>query len=72
MRKVIRQTWLNDKYWNFQDTLKIHFIFLMGVEHGQTVTSESNQYNDILQYNFIESHYNLTVKGAGAIFCSFF
>ena len=37
----------------------------MGVEDGHSIQNETKQYNDILQYDFIESHYNLTIKAKG-------
>ena len=62
MREVIRGTWLNQKFWNFGPKIRIHSIFLMGVEDGHDVQAERDTYRDILQYDFLESHYNLTVK----------
>lgn len=65
MRDAIRQTWLNPVYWDFSNrgaNVLIHPLFLLGTQRGFDLTDEARENNDILQYDFIESHYNLTVK----------
>ena len=62
MREVIRQTWLNSKYWRFQNKMIFHSIFLMGQQDNISISEEIETFGDVLQYDFIESHYNLTVK----------
>jgi len=64
MRDAIRNTWLNANYWKFTGNshVIIHPIFLLGTQNGYNLTKEADENNDILQYDFIESHYNLTVK----------
>ena len=61
-RDVIRSTWLNPENWNFDPNIEIHHIFLLGVEDGVTVPESEHQYQDILQTDFMESHYNLSIK----------
>jgi len=61
-RNAIRSTWLNSTYWNFDPNIEIHHIFLLGVEDGVTVSESEHQYQDILQTDFMESHYNLSIK----------
>ena len=66
MRDAIRNTWLNSQYWKFtknnDQNVIIHPIFLLGTQNGFNLSREAAENNDILQYDFIESHYNLTVK----------
>ena len=61
-RKAIRSTWLNPTYWSFDPNVEIHHIFLLGVEDGATIHEDEHQYQDILQTDFMESHYNLSIK----------
>jgi len=61
-RKAIRTTWLNPKYWNVNPNIEIHHIFLLGVEDGATVSDDELKFADILQMDFMESHYNLSIK----------
>lgn len=66
MRNAIRDTWLNPLYWNATrnngSKIKIHPLFLLGTQNGHSLKEEAAKHRDVLQYDFIESHYNLTVK----------
>jgi len=64
IRSAIRETWLSEKYWQFNSARKIqtHHIFLLGTQDSVNLDEEENLFGDILQYDFVESHYNLTVK----------
>ncbi len=60
-RKAVRNTWLNDT--------KAHNIsayFVLALNKSQTVNDlireESNRFNDIIQMNFIDDYFNLTLK----------
>ena len=61
-RNAIRSTWLNRKHWQFEPDLEIHYLFLLGTEEKATVPEEEHEYMDILQSDFMESHYNLSIK----------
>ncbi|CAG5098242.1 Oidioi.mRNA.OKI2018_I69.XSR.g15494.t1.cds [Oikopleura dioica] len=66
LRNALRNTWLNPADWaDAYSSTKIHLypIFLLGDDsHATNVHEEADKYGDILQYQFSESHYNLTVK----------
>jgi hypothetical protein len=65
MRAAIRKTWLNPEFWKLPGrnrNIVIHPIFLLGTQNGFQLGAEAREYQDLLQYDFIESHYNLTVK----------
>ena len=66
-RDAIRASWLNPSYWKFEDDLEIHSIFLLGNERdvwSKTVwiSKREQERGDILQSDFAESHYNLSLK----------
>ena len=61
-RDAIRLTWLNRNHWKFEPQLEIHYIFLLGKEKAVTVSKEERRHMDILQSDFMESHYNLSIK----------
>jgi hypothetical protein len=60
-RQIIRQLWSNYSVYP-----QIRFVFMTGLSSNQTVNqiikSESKNYGDIVQENFIDSYYNLTLK----------
>ena len=66
MRSAIRSTWLNRQNWEFDSGIQVHTIFLLGQEKpdltGIEVKREAEKFNDILQSDFKESHYNLAIK----------
>ena len=64
IRDAIRDTWLKNKYWQFDSGRKIqtHHVFLLGTQEGVNLDEEEQKFGDLLQHDFIESHYNLTVK----------
>ena len=61
-RDAIRATWLNRTHWQFNQELELHFIFFLGTEKAVTLSKEEQHHMDILQSNFMESHYNLSIK----------
>lgn len=65
LRSALRETWLNPADWADKYSSKIHLypIFLLGEETSSTsLDEEAATHGDLLQYQFAESHYNLTVK----------
>ena len=66
LRNALRNTWLNPADWaDAYSSTKVHLypIFLLGDDsHATNLHEEADKYGDILQYQFSESHYNLTVK----------
>ncbi|CBY34031.1 unnamed protein product [Oikopleura dioica] len=65
LRSALRETWLNPADWADKYSSKIHLfpIFLLGEEASSiSLDEEASTYEDLLQYKFTESHYNLTVK----------
>ena len=64
IRDAIRNTWLNRKSWEFNPEIEIHFIFLLGrsLDQNAEISEEGKQFGDILQTDFAESHYNLSIK----------
>ncbi|XP_066962745.1 beta-1,3-galactosyltransferase 5-like isoform X3 [Macrobrachium rosenbergii] len=62
-RELIRNTWANPSYYKLT---KIRAIFVLGATTNETlqqaVEEEITQYQDIIQYNFIDSYRNLTYK----------
>ena len=62
-RNVIRNTWLSTMLGNKGD---IRYIFLIGRhrdgKYQKDVNTENERYGDILQEDFIESYWNLTLK----------
>ena len=59
-RNIIRQTWLNETYWN-QIGFEIKVVFLIG-HPGKILDEEVSKFDDILQINFTENHYMLPKK----------
>ncbi|XP_036452553.1 beta-1,3-galactosyltransferase 2-like [Colossoma macropomum] len=64
-RDAIRQTWGNE---SVAEGLGFVRLFLMGTREGlanqlqRSIEAESQQYHDIIQQNYIDSYYNLTIK----------
>ncbi|XP_068203276.1 beta-1,3-galactosyltransferase 5-like isoform X2 [Palaemon carinicauda] len=62
-REVIRNTWANPDYYKLT---KIRAIFILGATTNETlqhaVEEEIEKYQDIIQYNYIDSYRNLTYK----------
>ena len=62
IRDLIRSTWANDKYLK----LKAKVIFLIGKSNESVVNlqikNESLKYSDIVQNDFMDTYYNLTIK----------
>jgi hypothetical protein len=60
-RKIIRQLWSNYSVYK-----QIRFVFMTGLSSNQTINkmvqSESKFYGDIVQQNFLDSYFNLTLK----------
>lgn len=64
-RKIIRETWGSQVKKN--PLVKIYFV--IGKPHDQADDSiqndiqyENDQFNDLIQFNFIDTYYNLTIK----------
>ncbi|CAH8444553.1 unnamed protein product [Schistosoma turkestanicum] len=75
LRRSLRNTWANVQCYT-RYTIRPHIYFTLGRENSSnwinaTIQSkllvEHEQYHDILQFNFIESYYNLTRKLIGSI-----
>jgi len=64
-RKVIRETWASQKIEN--KTLK--YLFFIGNDHKaeKELNQEFKQYGDIVEENFQENYYNLTLKTIGQL-----
>ena len=60
MRNTIRETWLNESYWESVG-IDIHVVFIIGSVEN-TLADEVMTHGDILQVNFTESHYMLPMK----------
>ncbi|KAM4675910.1 beta-1,3-galactosyltransferase 5-like [Discoglossus pictus] len=60
-RNALRQTWARK---GIVDGYRLRPIFLVGhsVVSGHMVKVENQEYNDILQFDFNEEHYNLSLK----------
>ena len=64
MRVLIRQTWLNQKYWtdlNFE----IKVVFLLASKNSTEIEGllkETEESDDLIILNFQESHYGLPAK----------
>ncbi|XP_036451912.1 beta-1,3-galactosyltransferase 2-like [Colossoma macropomum] len=64
-RDAIRQTWGNE---GMAGGLGFVRLFLLGMTEGLTsqlqrsIEAESQQYHDIIQQNYIDSYYNLSIK----------
>lgn len=68
-RNAIRKTWGFEK--RFSDVV-IRRIFILGVTENEglmlSISDEINQYNDIVQVDFIDSYFNNTIKTMTAIY----
>ncbi|XP_066962296.1 beta-1,3-galactosyltransferase 5-like [Macrobrachium rosenbergii] len=62
-REFIRRTWANPRLYPYT---KMRQIFIIGATKNialqEEVDKESDKYNDIIQYDFIDSYNNLTYK----------
>ena len=60
-RQVIRRTWAREAY-----KYKMRILFVIGVPRDlsieRSLKAEADKNHDILQFNFIEDYYNLTLK----------
>ncbi|CAF0884433.1 unnamed protein product [Brachionus calyciflorus] len=60
-RQLIRETWANISLFK-----SIRVVFLVGLPSNKTINDllvlEKEKYNDIVQENFIDTYYNLTLK----------
>ncbi|TNN19831.1 Beta-1,3-galactosyltransferase 1 [Schistosoma japonicum] len=75
LRQSLRKTWANTQCY-IKYGIKPHIYFTLGRENLSTwsnaslqskILIEHKQYHDILQFDFIESYYNLTRKLIGTI-----
>jgi len=64
LRDMIRQTWLNQKYWtNLSFEIKVVFLLAsINSTEIQELMIETEQHDDILILNYEESHYGLPAK----------
>ena len=60
MRQSLRETWLNQTYWNARG-VDIKVVFLVASTKNE-LQLEIENYDDILQVDFDESHYLLPLK----------
>ncbi|KAM9582878.1 lactosylceramide 1,3-N-acetyl-beta-D-glucosaminyltransferase isoform 1-T5 [Trichechus inunguis] len=69
-RSVIRRTWGNEEYVRSQLKANIKTLFVLGTssnplkreELQRQLVREDKMYNDIIQQDFVDSFYNLTLK----------
>ncbi|XP_008822388.1 lactosylceramide 1,3-N-acetyl-beta-D-glucosaminyltransferase isoform X1 [Nannospalax galili] len=67
-RSIIRKTWGNEKYVQSQLNANIKTLFALGTpgplkgELQNKLIREDRVYNDIIQQDFVDSFYNLTLK----------
>ena len=64
LRDMIRETWLNQKYWT-NLSVEIRVVFLLASVNStevQELMIETEQHDDILILNYEESHYRLPAK----------
>jgi beta-1,3-N-acetylglucosaminyltransferase 5 len=68
-RSAIRSTWGNEKYVQSQLNANIKTLFALGTPHPlkgkelqKKLVREDQEYNDIIQQDFVDSFYNLTLK----------
>ncbi|XP_066962721.1 uncharacterized protein [Macrobrachium rosenbergii] len=63
LRELIRRTWANPRLYPYT---KMRQVFIIGATKNialqEEVNKESDKYNDIIQYDFIDSYNNLTYK----------
>jgi hypothetical protein len=66
-RSIIRKTWAQ----KIKQSIESKIYFAIGLtqdEKTQTgIESENSKYGDILQWNFIDNYYNLTIKSLGIL-----
>jgi beta-1,3-galactosyltransferase 1 len=64
-RMAIRQTWANNSYYTELGTVQT--LFLLGQVRNETlqreIEREFNVYGDLVQGDFVDSYYNITLKG---------
>lgn len=65
-RMLCRGTWLNDKHLELAFGMKTKIVFVTGASLNEDVTTyihyEHEQYNDIIQSDFIDDYQNNTYK----------
>ena len=69
-RNALRKTWLNERFWSHLDTygktnVEIRHVFLLGkMKFGDdsAIYEEHKLHGDILRGDFVEGHFNLTLK----------
>lgn len=64
LRDMIRQTWLNQKYWT-NLSFEIKVVFLLASTNSTEIEElmiETEKHDDILILNYEESHYGLPAK----------
>jgi beta-1,3-galactosyltransferase 1 len=69
MRNSIRHTWVNNTYFTSQSGV-VKVLFLLGKSNESTIQRqlelEFERFQDLLQGDFIDSYYNLSLKGTMA------
>lgn len=67
-RQLIRDTWANKQLMNDETDFRV--IFCIGLSKNTTsnelIKQEAKKYNDILQEDFTDNYFNLTIKVIGA------
>ena len=68
-RKAVRETWgetCTAANYSSLETQNCRLLFLMGTDkeksQSKSVLSESKEFDDIVQYDFVDHYYNLTLK----------
>jgi hypothetical protein len=66
-RKVIRETWANENRSKREQNIVTKTIFVIGscdsIPHcNEDIELESKQYHDIVQVDFVDTYFNLTIK----------
>lgn len=66
-RKIIRETWGQ----LIRQSLNSKLYFTIGLTKNESIqkklVSENAKFNDILQWNFVDNYYNLTIKSLGIL-----
>jgi hypothetical protein len=66
-RQTIRETWGNSRFTNSSD-LKV--LFVVGFSKNESINAqieiESRKYGDIIQEDYVDSYFNITIKVMGA------